>query len=138
VKTRKLEVCGECPEFPCAKFKPPEKYQVLGSSSYPPNRKVLPNLYFIKAQGIARFVGQQKKRRRLLRGMLAKFDDGRSRSFYCRATALLDPPSLASALSEAKRKAGLAKIPPDDAKGRARVLRELLNERARREGIELK
>jgi hypothetical protein len=138
VKTRKLEVCGECPEFPCAKFRPPEKYQVLGSSSYPPNRKVLPNLYFIKAQGIARFVEQQEKRRRLLRGMLANFDDGRSRSFYCRATALLDPLGLASALSEAKRKAGRAKILPDDAKGRARVLRELLNERAGREGIELK
>jgi len=75
---------------------------------------------------------------KLLRTMLANFDDGRSRSFYCRATALLDPPSLASALSEAKRRARGAKILPDDAKGKARVLRELLNERARREGIEFK
>ena len=98
---------------------------------------MLPNLHFIRKHGIARFVEQQRRRITLLESMLGGFDDGRSRSFYCRAAALLEPRGMVGALSKAKREMNAGGFPAQDAKARARLLRALLNERANREGIEL-
>jgi hypothetical protein len=134
VKKRGLEVCGQCPEFPCPKFRSAEEYRATESSSYPPARKILPNLHFIGKRGVARFVEQQRRRIKLLESMLSGFDDGRSRSFYCRAAALLAPRGLEGALRAATREIG---FPSQDAKARAKLFRALLNERADREGIEL-
>jgi hypothetical protein len=58
--------------------------------------------------------------------LLADFDDGRSKSFYCRSAALLDLAALESALDAAARKIETGRIPPDDAKTRARILLALL------------
>ncbi|MBP7049418.1 MAG: DUF3795 domain-containing protein [Phycisphaerae bacterium] len=50
VKKKGLEVCGECPDFPCSKFKSEDEYQqVKESSSYPPCRKVMANLQTVSA-----------------------------------------------------------------------------------------
>jgi hypothetical protein len=82
VKKKNLEVCAECPEFPCSKFKSDEEYQQLqGSSSYPSNKKIIPNLNFIKKHGIKKFIEQQRNRIKLLETMIKNFDDGRSRIF---------------------------------------------------------
>ena len=90
VKKKNLEVCAECLEFPCSKFKSNEEYQqVKESSSYPPYKKVMPNLNFIKEHGIKKFIEQQKKRIKLLEIMIENFDDGRSKSFFCISCALL-------------------------------------------------
>ncbi len=129
VKTRGLEVCGECPEFPCGKFKTEAEYQQLeGSSSYPSYRKVMSNLRFIKEHGIREFVTLQKKRIKLLEKMIADFDDGRSRSFFCRAACLCDFVILERALKEAIRKVKADKIQQGDTKARARILREILGQ----------
>jgi hypothetical protein len=137
VKRKGLEACGECPEFPCAKFKSTEEYRAAEVSAYPPARKMLPNLHFIKKYGIPRFVQQQRQRIRLLDSMLGGFDDGRSRSFYCRAAALLGLRGVEGALRKAKREPNASGFPSQDARARARLLRALLNERANAEGIEL-
>jgi len=53
VKKKNLEVCAECSEFPCPKFKSNEEYQRLKEpSSYPSSKKVMPNLNFTKEYGI--------------------------------------------------------------------------------------
>jgi hypothetical protein len=129
VKKRDLEACGECPDFPCPKFKSEEEYrQVKESSSYPPYRKVLPNLHFIKEHGIETFVAQQRRRIQLLEKMIAEFDDGRSRSCYCRSAALLDPAGLESSLAVAVRRIKADHVQPDDVKAKARILRGILDE----------
>jgi hypothetical protein len=90
VKKKNLEVCAECSEFQCSKFKSYEEYQqVKKSSSYPSCKKIIPNLNFIKEHGIKKFVEQQKKRIKLLEIMIENFDDGRSKSFFCISCALL-------------------------------------------------
>lgn len=90
VKKKNLEVCAECSEFQCSKFKSNEEYQqVKESSSYPSCKKIIPNLNFIKENGIKKFVEQQKKRIKLLEIMIENFDDGRSKSFFCISCALL-------------------------------------------------
>lgn len=137
VKKRGLEVCGQCPEFPCSKFKSEEEYRAEESSSYPPARKVLSNLRFIKEKGIREFVRRQEKRIGLLETMIEGYDDGRSRSFFCRAAALLDPRTLKSALDEARKATGAGAGRTSETAVKARVLRAILAEAALSEGVEL-
>jgi hypothetical protein len=138
VKKKNLEVCGQCPDFPCTKFKTDKEYQQMEeSSSYPSNRVVLQNLYFIKEHGIKKFLSQQKKRIKLLETMIENFDDGRSRSFFCRAACLLDVRSLESSLNEATRKIKTENIKSNDIKAKAKIIRENLEKAALKKGVEL-
>jgi len=138
VKKKGLEVCAECSEFPCSKFKSDEEYQQWqGSSSYPPDKKILPNLNFIKEHGIKKFIEQQRSRIKLLETMIKNFDDGRSRSFFCKAATLLDLTGLTSSLDKATRKIKTDKIGKDDVKNKARTLKAIINETASKEGVEL-
>jgi hypothetical protein len=129
VKKKNLEVCGECSEFPCPKFKSDEEYQqVKESSSYPSYKKALPNLNFIKDNGVAEFIGQQKERIEMLGTMLKNFDDGRSRSFFCKAAVLQDLPNLRSSFDKATLKIKMENIRQDDLKNKAKILKAILNE----------
>jgi hypothetical protein len=136
VRKRGFEVCGQCPEFPCAKFRSEEEYRQRESSSYPPDRKLLSNSRFIREKGIKEFIRQQRKRIGLLETMIEGHDDGRSRSFLCRAAALLDPEDVRRSLDRAKRAAKAAGGTGHSA-DRAKVLRGLLVEAALGQGIEL-
>ena len=128
VKKKGFEVCAECSDFPCPKFKSDEEYQELReSSSYPSYKKVIPNLNFIKEHAIEEFAGQQRKRIELLETMLANFDDGRSRSFYCRSAALLDLTTLENSLDKASQKARTENIKPSDTKTKAKILKGILS-----------
>ena len=129
VKKKNLEVCAECSDFPCSKFKSDEEYQQLqGSSSYPPNKKVMPNLNFIKKHGIEKFIKQQRSRIKSLETMIENFDDGRSRSFFCKAAALLDLTSLTSSLDKATQKIKTDKIEQNDVKQKAQILKKIIIE----------
>jgi hypothetical protein len=129
VKKRTLEVCAECPDFPCSKFKSEEEYQQSKeSTSFPSCKVIMLNLHFIQGQGVKIFIDQQKKRIRLLERMIDDFDDGRSRSFFCRAACLLDIRSLERALNEATRKIKAQKIKRTDAKVKAKILKEFLTQ----------
>ncbi len=129
VKKKNLEVCSECSDFPCAKFKSAEEYkQVKESSSYPSCKKVLPNLYFIKEHGIKKFIEQQKKRIKLLETMIGKFDDGRSRSFFCKAAIFHDLTALANSIEKATKIIKTDKIKQSDMKSKANILKTIINE----------
>lgn len=131
VKKKNLEVCAECFEFPCSKFKSDEEYKKLKeSSSYPSYKKVISNLNFIKEYGIEKFIEQQKKRIKILETMIADFDDGRSRSFFCKAATFLELTSLKSSLDKATQKIKTDNINPNDLKNKAKILKEILNELA--------
>ncbi len=136
VKKRNLEVCGQCRDFPCPKFKSEEERQrVQESSSYPPYRKVMPNLNSVKEHGIKWFVQQQRRRIKLLEEMIAGFDDGRSKSYYCRSAALLDPAGLERSLDTTALKMKADHVKPSDAKTKARILRGLLDALASKQGM---
>ncbi len=133
-----LEVCGQCPEFPCSKFKSEEEYQKLPlSSSYPPYRNVLPNLRFIKGKGIKRFIDLQGKRISLLETMIERYE-GRSKSFFCRAAALLELAALRGSLYKAKASIEAGGNATIDTNSRAKVLTTILAEAALCDGIALK
>jgi hypothetical protein len=138
VKKNNFEVCADCPIFPCSKFKSEKDIQEFeGSSSYPPYKKIMLNLKFIKEYGIESFIDNQKKRIRLLEKLIQDFDDGRSRSFFCKATALLDINSLEDSLIKAIQKVKSVKIRSTDIKTKAKILKDILIESALNEGIVL-
>lgn len=80
-----LEVCSDCKEYPCKRFDSEKK----GYDSFVTHKKVFANLDFIKEKGINLFIENQKIRMELLRDLLNRYDDGRSKSFYCTSCALL-------------------------------------------------
>jgi len=87
----------------------------------------MPNLNFIKERGIEEFIGQQQKRIKSLETMIADFDDGRSRSFYCRSATSLDIAALENSLEKAIQKVGIDNVKPDDTKTKARILKGILS-----------
>jgi hypothetical protein len=138
VKKKDLEVCGQCPDFPCSKFKKDQEYQQMEESfSYPSNKVVLRNLNFIKEHGIKEFIRGQKKRIKLLEKMIENFDDGRSRSFFCRAACLLETRSLESSINKAIRKIKADNIKTNDTKTKAKILKQNLSEITLKKGVEL-
>ena len=96
----------------------------------------MPNLNFIKQHGLEEFIRQQKERIKLLETMIADFNDGRSRSFYCKSVALLDLVALQDSLDKAIRKVKTDDIKPSDTKTKAKILRGILSEHALKEGVE--
>lgn len=137
VKKKGLEVCAQCDEFSCSKFAAWLDKLTL-EDSFLTHQKTKSNLYFIKKQGLERFLEQQGKRIKLLERMLRDFDDGRSRSFFCIATTLLPVTELESLIGEAERKIKTDKVKVDDIKTKAKILKELLNGFAAKGGLELK
>ncbi|OHB63330.1 MAG: hypothetical protein A2Y76_02765 [Planctomycetes bacterium RBG_13_60_9] len=67
--------------------------------------------------------------------MIGEFDDGRSKSYYCRAAALLDPAGIENALKAAGRKIKADHVPPNDAKAKAKILRAFLDALASKQGV---
>jgi hypothetical protein len=129
VKKKNLEVCAECSDFPCVKFKSAEEsIQVKESSSYPSYKKILPNLYFIKEQGIDKFIEQQNKRIKLLKTMLSKFDDGRSKSFFCKTALFIDIMALENSIEKATEIVKSDKINQTDMKSKANILKNIIGE----------
>ena len=93
---------------------------------------------FIQENGLKNFLEQQRKRIELLEKMLNQFNEGRSKSFYCIATALLSIQDLESALKDSKQKLKEENVKSDDLKSKSKILKTYLNEIAANEGIELK
>ncbi len=136
VKKYHLEVCAQCPEFPCEKMTPRLAESTVDSVlTY---KNVRHNLTFIKEHGLPKFLEQQKQQIAILEKMLAGYNEGRSKSMYCIAATLLPIEKLAAALSEAEKKIRDEGLKADDIKGRAQILHDLLNAIALKEGVELK
>ncbi len=133
VRDRGYETCAECSEFPCYRF---EGWDA--GDSFVSHLNSIANLRAIKERGIEGFAEQQRKRIALLETMLGEFDEGRSKSYCCLATALLPIDDLETALSAAQREVAETGIPPDDKKSRAKVLHGLIDSAADRLGITLK
>ncbi len=127
VTGKRLEVCAECPDFPCVRLETAiEKAVTNESSSYPAAKRMRPNLVFIRRHGLGSFLREQGRRMRVLEVMLDEFDDGRSKSFFCKAAGAYQPAALRAAMGKARRAIESEQIGPADRKGRAAVLRAFI------------
>lgn len=133
VKERSLETCAECSDFPCSRLDGIDE-----GDSFVTHRKIMPNLKFIKEHGIKEFLNEQEKRQKLLKQMLGQFNEGRSRSLYCVAAALLSVEAVKKSLDLANNKVKEKGIKDNYLKNKAKVLREILSEIALKECVDLK
>ena len=79
------------------------------------------------------FEKQLKIRERLLRTILAEFNEGRSKTLYCIAATVLDIEELESVVEEARAKAKGQNI-----KEKSEVMHSILNEVAENKNYSLK
>ena len=102
VKKRGIEFCWQCPDHEaCEKW---YKHRESGRShdSFVCYQRLENNIDFIENQGISAFEADQKKREQLLSEMLAEFNEGRSKSYYCIAATVMDTQEIAEAIAQAR------------------------------------
>jgi hypothetical protein len=124
-----LEVCSDCPEYPCKRFDGEKK----GFDSFVTHKKVFVNLDNIKSYGIGQFIKSQKDRIEILEDLLSNYDDGRSKSFYCLSCALLPVDKLHEIQSYAHNLNETTPI-----KDKSKLIKNHLNSLAAQLNIELK
>ncbi len=74
----------------------------------------------------------------MLENLLADYNEGRSMSFYCLATALMPLELIDKAISGLKEKLASNQIDSSDIKAKAKALRAIIQSLAQERGIELK
>lgn len=132
VRERCHETCADCVAYPCERLN-----SIDEDDSFVTHRKALENLQTIRTLGIDSLLRQQEQRLVILRQMLAGFDDGRSKSHYCLACALLPIENLTSVMAVAGELKGDGES-MDERKKRAQMLRQRLNDEAERTGMVLR
>ena len=95
-----FETCADCKDFPCSRF----ESENAGYDSFVTHKKMFSNLENIKVNGIEQFIEKQKIRMNILSDLLANYDDGRAKSFFCRACALLPIDRLQEIHNETKNR----------------------------------
>ena len=80
---------------------------------------------------------QQTKRRTILENLLAYWNDGRSCSFYCIATALMQIDLIKEAVNRANQLV-LSNKSDCDAKTKAKILKSVIQDVASKSGVDLK
>jgi len=136
VKKKNLEVCAECNDFPCQKFD--SWFGNEAYDSFVTHKKAKSNLDFIRKHGVEKFIEQQKERIKFLKDMLEGFNEGRSRSFYCIAAALLSVDDVGKSIDSAKREVKTLDVRRDDVKSKAKIMRKIIQDVADKKGIDLK
>ena len=117
VRDRGYETCAECDEFPCYRFAGWDE-----ADSFVSHLKSLDNLRAIRESGLQQFLDVQQARMGLLEAMLREFEDGRSKSYCCRAAALLPLAVLSEAVEQARRSVEEDGIADAGRKSRAQAL----------------
>jgi hypothetical protein len=133
VRKKGIEFCWDCEENKtCEKWK---KHRKAGKKidSFKCYQKLEEDISFIQKNGISEYEKIQKNREHLLKGMLRDFNEGRSKSYYCIATTVLDIKELKEAITIAKKRAdGL------DMKEKSKVLHTILDDIAQTKNYCLK
>jgi hypothetical protein len=133
IQRKGVEFCGDCSDREtCARW---TKFRGrrAKADSVVCSQTLESDLEWTERKGLAAYDRLQKERLRLLKKMLAGFNEGRSKGYYCIAATVLDVAGLKKILAEAeKRGRGLA------VKERAALLRALLDARADQKGYELR
>ena len=132
IKKKKIEFCWQCDESEkCGKW---EGHREFGKKhdTFKSYGKLESDIAFAHKHGIQEHVKQQQARAELLTIMLAEYNEGRSKSYYCIAATLLDISDLLKSLTEAKKTSeGLC------IKDKAKCLHSIIDKKAKGQKISL-
>jgi len=132
-KNNGFETCADCNKYPCEKLKSWDK-----ADSFVTHKVSLQNLYEIKQNGIIKFIEQQNARIKTLEILLNSYNEGRSKSFFCLATALLPVDDLNNSVKKIKKLVDEKGISSEDIRSKAKIIRQMLNNYAKNKNIEIK
>jgi hypothetical protein len=133
IKKRGVEFCWKCKDHEdCEKW---AGHRDRGQShdSFVCYQRLESNIAFIKHRGLPAFVKDQKERERLLTTMLAEFNEGRSKSFYCIVATVMDIQEITQVIVQA-RNDSVGK----DVRGKSKTLHLILNKIAEEKKYNLK
>ncbi len=133
IKKKGVEFCWECPDnATCDRWS--KRIEISRRmDSFKCYQTLESDISFIREHGVEAFDKVQKAKEIILKEMLAEFNEGRSKSYYCIAATVLKVGELENALDEA-RKVSVGQ----DKKGKARALHTALDATAARENYLLK
>ena len=123
-----LQYCYQCIAFPC------KKYDGAGvSDSFITHRNQLADMEKAKRIGMEAYKAELDEKVIILEHLLANYDDGRRKSFYCTAVNLLDLPSVRAIMEQAGEIEAEAPV-----KEKAKAVAALFEGKAAQTGISLK
>lgn len=121
------EFCSQCAQFPCGRYAKMVEYD-----SFLPHSQMLQDLKRAEELGLDAYRKQLEERRAILDQLLADWNDGRRKSFFCLAAYLLELDGLRRAFEEIRR-AGEMPV-----KEKALTAIAVLKAEAQKQGIALK
>ncbi len=133
VMRKGIEFCWDCAENEsCDKW---HKHRRFGRrhDTFVSYQTLDDNISFIRSNGVEALDEVQRKTEKLLKEALSDFNEGRSKTYYCVAAALLKVDEFEQAVSQARKDSATM-----DLKGKSLLLHSLLDETAGRERHQLK
>lgn len=125
-KNGALEYCFDCKQYPCLRYaKPSEK------DSFITYRDVTKNLNKAK-ENIEEYLRELEEKERLLVFLLDKYDNGRSKNFYCIAVNLLKAEDISDVVAMVEKKV------KEKDESMIRAIKEGIEAAAKAKGIEIR
>lgn len=123
IKKKGVEFCWDCREhMTCKRW---SKHREIGKKydSFKCYQKLEDDIALIQKIGVVQFAKVQASREHLLKEMLEEYNEGRSKSYYCIATTVLEIDDIKESLLKAKDSSQGLEI-----KEKAKILHSLLDE----------
>lgn len=123
IKKKGIEFCWECKEsLKCEKW---AKHQEAGKKfdSFKCYQRLEKDIKFIQEKDFEEYKMLQNTREEILKDMLANYNEGRSKSYYCIAATILEIDELKEALLKAQKDSYSL-----DIKSKAKILHSILDE----------
>ena len=98
--------CFECGLYPCEKYQNIDEYD-----SFITHRRRKADLEKAQRIGIEQYNHEQKEKVQMLNHLLANFNDGRRKNFFCVAVNLLELPELREIFSQIKANQEKSNVP---------------------------
>ena len=122
--------CFQCSEYPCSTYA-----QIDAFDSFISHRNQKSDLARAARLGADAYGAEQREKRRILDRLLADYNDGRRKTFYCVAVNLLELQTLREILQEIAERPEIDRLPP---KERSACVAGLFQRAAEARGLELK
>ncbi|MCL2047236.1 MAG: DUF3795 domain-containing protein [Defluviitaleaceae bacterium] len=124
-----LEYCWHCGEYPCKRYDNADT-----GDSFITHKNQLRDIEKVKQIGINGYISEQNEKIAILQNLLANFNDGRKKSFFCVAVNLLQLGNLKNIMRQIENEIN----PNDPIKEKAKAAARLFQAVADEQGIELK
>jgi len=132
LKRKGIEFCWDCHEADSCERWAAHREAGRERDSFTCYAALEENIAAVGRHGVDSFAADQRRRERLLTEMLDRFNEGRSKTFYCIAATVLDRAELEAAMGAAWQLSGSS-----DVRERSKTLRALLQEAAHKRSLKL-